>query len=172
MKLILRSALILLVPIALSACSSDGMDDLRRFVRDAHKDRKPRVEPIPEVKTQKVFAYASEDGVDPFATFNLRPRGIARHKKGGPDTNRRKEPLEDYPLDALKMVGTLSRKRQTWVIVQAPDGTVHKAQVGNYLGENFGKIIRITEEKVRLIETVQDPLGDWIKRKANLSIEE
>lgn len=172
MNMTWRITSMVLASIILSACASDGMDDLRRFVRDAHKDRKPRVEPIPEVKTHEVFAYTSEEGVDPFASFNLRPRGIARRKEGGPDVSRRKEALEDYPLDALKMVGTLSRKRQTWAIVQAPDGTVHKAQVGNYLGENFGKITRISEEKVNLIETLQDPLGDWIKRKANLSIEE
>lgn len=172
MKQVLRFVSLILMASLLGACSSDGMDDLRRFVRDAHKDRKPRVEPIPEVKTHEMFAYASQEGVDPFASFNLRPRGVAKRKEGGPDVNRRKEPLEEYPLDALKMVGTLSRRRQTWVIVQAPDGTVHKAQVGNYLGENFGKIIKISEERVNLIETVQDPLGDWIKRKANLSIEE
>ena len=172
MRLTSRITSMVLASFILSACSSDGMDDLRRFVRDAHKDRKPRVEPIPEVKTHEVFAYSSQDGVDPFASFNLRPRGVAKRREGGPDVNRRKEPMEEYPLDALKMVGTLSRKRRTWVIVQAPDGTVHKAEVGNYMGENFGKIIRISEEKVNLIETVQDPLGDWIKRKANLSIEE
>lgn len=172
MRISFRYLLILSLTTALGACGSDGMGDLRIFVRDAHKDRKPRVEPIPEVKTHEVFAYSAQEGVDPFASFNLRPRGVAKRKEGGPDVNRRKEPLEEYPLDALKMVGTLSRRRQTWVIVQAPDGTVHKAQVGNYLGENFGKIVRITEEKVNLIETVQDPLGDWIKRKANLSIEE
>lgn len=172
MNAIVRRLGSIMLVVTLAACSSDGMDDLRVFVRDAHKDRKPRVEPIPEVKTHEVFAYAAQDKVDPFAAFNLRPRGNAKPKEGGPDRNRRREPLEEYPLDALKMVGTMQRRTQSWVIIQAPDGTVHKAQVGNYLGENFGKIVRISEGKVDLIETVQDPLGDWIKRKANLSIEE
>ena len=167
-----KLALTLCLGTMLYGCTDDGMNDLRHFVETAHADRKPQVEPIPEVKTNEVFVYASEDGIDPFGIFNLRPRGTKTAKNLGPNLTRRKEPLEDYPLDALKMVGTLMKKNQAWVIIQAPDGTVHRAQIGNHLGQNFGKVIRISEEKIELIETIQDPLGDWIKRDASISIEE
>lgn len=164
--------LVLLLSLSLGACAESSMNDLQQFVENAHKDKKPRVEPIPEVKTQEQFAYASSDGVDPFAVFNLRPRGATKTKAGGPSLSRRREPLEEYPLDALKMVGTLQRNKQAWAVIQAPDRTVHRVRIGNFLGQNFGKITRITEGKVILVETIQDPLGDWIKRDASLSIEE
>lgn len=156
----------------LTGCGSDGMDDLREFVKNAHADRKPRVEPLPEVKTQETFTYAANNLTDPFATFNLKPN---RSKSAGgprPDTNRRKEPLEDYPLDALKMVGTLSRGKQSWVVIQAPDGTVHRAKTGNHLGQNFGMITKIAESKVDIIELVQGALGDWVEREASLALAE
>ena len=167
-----RNQALLCMILLLGACAESSMQDLQQFVETAHKDKKPRVEPIPEVKTQEQFAYASSEGVDPFASFNLRPRGVVKNKAGGPSLTRRREPLEEYPLDALKMVGTLQRNRQAWVVIQAPDRTVHRARVGNFLGQNFGKITRISESKVDLVETIQDPLGDWIKRDASLSIEE
>jgi type IV pilus assembly protein PilP len=86
--------------------------------------------------------------------------------------NRRKEPLEDFPLDALKMVGTLSRGQQTWAVVQAPDGSVHRIQTGSYVGQNFGKVLRVTQEKVEVLELIQGALGDWIEREASLAIAE
>jgi type IV pilus assembly protein PilP len=156
----------------LAGCGSDGMDDLREFVKNAHVDRKPKVEPLPEVKTQETFIYAANNLIDPFAAYNLKPN---RSKNAGgprPDTNRRKEPLEDYPLDALKMVGTLSRGKQSWAVIQAPDGTVHRAKVGNHLGQNFGMITKIAESKVDIIELVQGALGDWVEREANLALAE
>ena len=86
--------------------------------------------------------------------------------------NRRKEALEDFPLDALKMVGTLSRGKQVWAVVQAPDGSVHRVQKGNFAGQNFGKIKSVSEEKIDLVELIQGALGEWIEREASLSIQE
>ena len=165
-----RLGLILLV-ISIAGCGSDHLDDLRGFVRDAHKDRKPRIEPLPEVKTYESFVYSAEDGIDPFAQFNLKPRGTSTAGGPSPNLHRRKEPLEDYPLDSLKMVGTLSRGNENWAVIQAPDGTVHRTQIGNHMGQNFGKVLKINDEKVELVELIQDPLGEWIERKASRSIE-
>lgn len=157
--------------VALGGCGSDGMGDLREWVAKERKGRKPRVEPLPEIKTQESFIYTAENIADPFAPFNLKPQGTAA---GGPrpDINRRKEPLEDYPLDALKMVGTLTRGNQSWAVIQAPDGAVHRAKVGDHMGQNFGMVTTITEENVNLIELIRNPLGDWIERDANLAIVE
>lgn len=160
------------VPLWLAGCADDGMDDLQRFVDTAHQGKQPRIEPLPEIKTQEHFTYAAAHLRDPFMAQNLRAQ--AGQGEGGPrpDMNRRREPLEEYPLDALKMVGTLQRGKQAWAIIQAPDGTVHRAAVGNHMGQNFGAITRITEDKVSLIELVQSPLGDWIERESNLALEE
>ena len=129
-----------LLCVALSGCSSDGLEDLREFVKTAHADRKPKVEPLPEIKMQETFIYSSANLPDPFAAFNLKPQSQASASGPRPDPNRRKEPLEDYPLDSLKMVGTLTRGKQAWAVIQAPDGTVHRAQVGDHLGQNSGMI--------------------------------
>lgn len=159
--------------ILLSGCSSDGLDDLREFVKNAHADRKPKIEPLPEIKPYEAFAYAAADLTNPFSATNLKPQstqGLA----GGPrpDMNRRKEPLEDYPLDGLKMVGTLSRGKQSWGIIQTTDGAVYRVQKGNYLGQNFGRITRVTDEKIDLVELIQGALGEWVEREASLAIQE
>jgi type IV pilus assembly protein PilP len=154
----------------LAGCSSDGLEDLRDFVQNAHADRKPKVEPLPEIKMQETFIYSSANLPDPFAAFNLKPQSQQSASGPRPDPNRRKEPLEDYPLDSLKMVGTLTRGKQAWAVIQAPDGTVHRAQVGDHMGQNSGMINKITEEKIDLIELIQGTMGDWIEREANLTL--
>jgi type IV pilus assembly protein PilP len=157
---------------ALAGCSSDGLDDLRDFVKSAYADRKPKVEPLPEIKMQETFIYNSTNLPDPFALFNLKPQTQKSASGPRPDPNRRKEPLEDYPLDSLKMVGTLMRGKQAWAVIQAPDGTVHRAQLGDHLGQNSGMIRKITEEKVNLIELIQGAMGDWVEREASLALME
>jgi type IV pilus assembly protein PilP len=153
-----------------AGCGDDGLDEVRDFVKNAHADRKPRVEPLPEIKTHENFAYASQSLPDPFAAFNLKTRDAKAGSGPRPDPNRRKEPLEEFPLDALKMVGTLSRGKQTWAVIQAPDGTVHRTKVGDHMGHNFGMITKISEEKIVMIELVQGALGDWVEREAGLSL--
>jgi len=160
-----------LLCVSLSGCSSDGLEDLREFVANAYADKKPKVEPLPEIKMQETFLYNSVNLSDPFALFNLRPQQGQKTASGPrPDPNRRKEPLEDYPLDALKMVGTLMRGKQVWAVIQAPDGTVYRAQVGDHLGQNSGMVSKINEEKVDLIELIQGASGDWVEREANLAL--
>ncbi len=165
-------ALTAAVCLLLLGCTSENMDDLHEFVKNAHAGRKPSVEPLPEVKTQETFAYGAADLADPFQVFNLKPQGQKNAGGPRPDPHRRKEPLEDYPLDSLKMVGTLMRGKQAWAVIQAPDGTVHRAAVGNHLGQNFGMVTRITDDKINVVELIQNPLGDWIEREASLAISE
>jgi len=157
----------------LVGCGSDGLDDLRTFVKNAHADRKPSVEPIPEMKPNQTFTYAASDLPDPFS-ISSKMRALQTQVTSGPkpDMNRRKESLEEYPLDALKMVGTLSRGKEIWAVIQAPDGSVHRALRGSYMGQNFGKVVKITEEKVELVELIPGSLGNWIEREAGLAIPE
>lgn len=159
----------------LAGCGSDGMDDLRAFVENEHKDRKPRVEPLPEIKIPPSFAYASADKADPFALLNLRPKSTTKKtKKTLPLylVTRRKGPLEAYPLDALKMKGTMEKKGVAWVVIKAPDDSVHWAKKGDFMGKNYGMITGIAEDKVTLVEKVQNAIGDWVDRQAAISISE
>ena len=127
---------IFLLVVTLTACGSDGLDDLREFTKNAHADKKPTVDPIPIMKRYETFAYSAASLVDPFAVLNLRPKPVPCPTCKRPGSTRRKEPLEQYPLDALKMVGTLTKKSRYWVIIQAPDGSGHRASVGKYMGDN------------------------------------
>ena len=170
--MIRRGGPLLACLLLLGGCGGDGMDDLREFVKNAHADRKPKIEPLPEIKPYEAFAYAAAELPDPFSPANLRPQSAGKASGPRPDMNRRKEPLEDYPLDALKMVGTLSRGKLSWGIIQAPDGTVHRVQRGNYIGQNFGRITRVSDEKIDLVEMHQGPLGGWVEREAVLAIQE
>lgn len=168
----------LILAISVSACSSDGLSDLREFTKNTHKDRKPRVDPIPEVKVYERFAYSAQKLPDPFSRENLRRTNIsAKAATAGelqPDLTRPKEALEVYPLDALTMVGTLQRGKIIWGVIRVSSagGEMHRVKVGNHMGRNFGMITDITEDKIVLVELIRSSLGDWIEREAAIKLRE
>ena len=161
----------LLIPAALvlvAGCSSE-IDELKQFVRDSDKGIPRRVEPLPAVKPFEPFAYEGFDLPDPF-----KPRKLSAPKEGAgggvaPDLNRRKEPLEAFPLEQLKMVGTLSQNKETYALVRA-DKTLYRVKKGNYMGQNFGLITDVTESEIKLKEIVQDSAGDWAERQSILPL--
>jgi type IV pilus assembly protein PilP len=161
----------LLLPIAiamLGGCSSE-IDELKAFVRDSDKNLPRRIDPLPAVKPFEPFAYEGFDLPDPF-----KPRKLSAPKEGAggglaPDLNRRKEPLEAFPLEQLKMVGTLSQGKDTYAIVRA-DKTLYRVKKGNYMGQNFGLITDVTEGEIKLKEIVQDSAGDWAERQSVLPL--
>ena len=161
----------LILPLALAVlggCSSE-IDELKGFVRDSEKGLPRRVEPLPAVKPFEPFAYEGFDLPDPF-----KPRKLAVPKEGGaggiaPDLNRRKEPLEAFPLEQLKMVGTLQQGKDMYALVRA-DKTLYRVKKGNYMGQNFGLITEVTEAEIKLKEIVQDSAGDWAERQSVLPL--
>jgi len=165
------TALLLIASLTVvSGCADKSMNDLERFVENTHKDRKPRVEPLPRVKPNPTFEYTAAELVDPFSQANLIQRRPTPDGGPAPDPTRRKEPLEQFPLDALNMVGTLSNNDSSWAIIRAPDGTVHRAGKGNYLGQNYGEIQAVKDTEVKIVELVPDVNGGWMERDATLAI--
>lgn len=161
----MRKFIPLMVPLLLAGCANTDMSDLQSFVEEV-KSRPPSgIEPIPEVKQVIGFVYTAKNRRDPFtrqedetaATETVLDNGIR------PDPNRRKEELESYALDSLRMVGTLEQNEETWGLVKTADGTIHRVAPGNYMGQNDGKITRISEEKIELIELV--PTGSGFLEK-------
>ena len=150
----------------LSACHPSNTADLQAFVHNAYRDQKPRIEPIPVMPVPQTFAYAAQTLPDPFSPADLDTGG----KGPRPDINRAKGPLEQYPLDALKMVGTLSRHNEVWGVIETPDGGVHKVHSGDHMGQSFGTITRISPGRISLIELVSGPNGGWVSRKAHIAI--
>ncbi len=151
----------------LGACSSE-MDELKAFVKESEKGLPRKIDPLPAVKPFEPFAYEGFDLPDPF-----KPRKLASKEGGGgglaPDLNRRKEPLEAFPLEQLKMVGTLSQGKDTYAIVRA-EKTLYRVRRGNYMGQNFGLITDVTDGEIKLKEIVQDSAGDWAERQSVLPL--
>ena len=87
-----------------------------------------------------------------------------------PDPNRRREELEQFPLDTLRMVGVLEQYNETWGLVQSKEKTIYRVQPDNYMGQNHGKITRINEESIELTELIPDGIGGYIERQAKLDL--
>ena len=164
----------LLIAAALAACTDDSMTDLQNWVNGVKKQQKGVVEPLPEIKTVEPFLFKPEDIRDPFMQTDKNE--LPEETKGDngihPDTTRAKEELESYELDSLRMVGTVNQQGQLWGLVRALDGTIHRVHVGNYIGRNYGKIIRIREGQIEILEIIPDTGGGWRERKAALELSE
>ena len=167
-----RIYIIVLTALMLIGCAEQRMDDLQRFVENVHKDKKPRIEPLPRIKPHETFTYTASKLSDPFSTGNLAQSQPAAAAGSGlsPNLARRKEPLEQFPLDSLSMVGTLSRGETIWAVIRAPDDTIHRAQAGNYLGQNYGEIQKVTDGKLFVNELVSGGNNNWIERKSSIAI--
>lgn len=164
--------LAVLATFSLVGCMTDEHQDLKLWMQDAAKDIKGRIPPLPEIKPFPIVSYEAADQVDPFSPIKIGSE--KKHAGGGalkPDMNRYKEPLEAFPLESLKMVGVLKEKGKMSAIVQA-DKAVYTVRPGNYLGQNFGKIIRITDSDVQIKELVQDSDDEWTEREASLQLQE
>lgn len=173
MKMLFRNFVLLLSVTLLSGCIGRDMQDLQNWTENLYKGQVPDVERLPVIPPYESFVYTASEKVDPFSESNMRRRQSNKSNiTGGPQPieNRRREPLEQYPLDSLAMVGTLQKQESSWVILRAPDETIHRARMGNYIGQSHGLITTISEEKVNVRELVQDSNGNWLERKAMIAI--
>jgi type IV pilus assembly protein PilP len=163
----MRIVWLITIMLVLVGCSGE-YSDLKQFVKDSDKNLPRRIDPLPQVKPFEPFSYEGFDLPDPFKPRKL----VVKQNEGGglqPDLNRRKEPLEAFPLEQLKMVGTLQQKTDIYALVRA-EKTLYRVKKGNYLGQNFGLITDITDSEVKLKEIVQDGVGDWAERASSLPL--
>lgn len=135
-----------------------------KVIEDIKQQPVKAVETMPKIKTVSKKTYQAQHLRSPFA----RPHQKKRNQRA-PDMQRAKEPLESFPLIELKMVGTITHGGQLWALVQAPDGRVHPVHRGNYVGEHFGRILRITENRIYLLENVKIS-GQWQKRETHMNL--
>lgn len=158
----------------LAACGGDEHQDLKEELKNMTKDLRGNIPPLPVVKPYEPVPYTAYELPDPFGPAKIELATGAAKNKGGanaPNTNRPKEALEAYPLESLRMVGTLSQKGVNYALVRA-DASVYRVKVGNYMGQNFGLITGITDNQINLKELVQDASGDWTERKVALQLVE
>ena len=166
----MKRGILIILALSLSACSVDQNEDLKQFVKDSGNGLRGKVEALPEIKPYEPFNYTAYELQDPF-----KPRKLLPAKGTGglqPDMNRAKEALESYPLENLKMVGMLQQNKAIFAIIKTPDNNLYRVKTGNYIGQNFGVISKITESELSLKEIVQDSAGDWTERASTLQLQE
>lgn len=161
----------------LTACGNDDVSDLTRYIQTVKERPKGAIEPLPENKIVETFVFNPDGLRNPFRAIekNVEASNADQAISGGgirPDTDRRKEELEAFSLDSLRMIGTLKDHQGLWGLIKSKNGTIHSVRVGNYIGQNYGKIIRILDDKIELIEIVPDKPGTWREQQATLALAE
>jgi type IV pilus assembly protein PilP len=172
----MKRALVVVAVLALAACEGGEQQELRAELADKTKDLRGKVQALPVVKPYEPVPYTAQELPDPFgpAKILLATKGAGQGGGGGglkPDLNRPKEPLEAFPLESLRMVGSLEQGRQTFGLIKA-DAGLYRVRVGNYMGQNFGVITKISESEITLRELIQDAGGDWAERESSLLLQE
>jgi type IV pilus assembly protein PilP len=163
-----------LAAIALAACSGD-QEELTTWMKQQEREVKPNVEPLTPPKKFNPQAYTALAGVEPFSnqklTVALKQESRQPNSLLAAEINRRKQPLEAYPLDTMTMVGSVSKSGQPYALLRV-DNLLYQVKTGDYLGQNYGKITKITETDIALREIVQDAAGEWIERMTALQLQE
>jgi type IV pilus assembly protein PilP len=154
---------------ALAGCSDD-MSELNQRIAEVKSRPGERIEPLPEIKPYEAFVYNAATLRSPFTPSAPAQADLPNSIR--PDSRRSREFLEQFPLDTLRMVGTLQLQGRNFGLVQGRDGLVHRILPGNYIGQNEGRIISVDESKISLIEIVPDGLGGYIERPAALALSE
>lgn len=159
-------------------CSNSEQQELSAWMQSERNSIRPDVKPIPEPSKFLPHAYAGERFIEPFSNEKLvsilkSGQSLSNEKSAliEPELNRRKQPLEAFPLDAMSMVGILNRKGQVVALVRV-DSLLYQVVAGGYLGQNYGRIVKIDENQIVLREIMQDASGEWVERPAALQLQE
>jgi type IV pilus assembly protein PilP len=154
--------------LSLSGCSSSADDELTRYINQVKAKSARPIPPIPEFPPLKAFQYPDPDERrSPFHLTELKQQ--ENENLNAPNMKRPKQALESYPLDALKFVGTLKQENQIWALISTPIGTISRVMVGEYMGKNFGKVIKVTDKALEIEETVQVE-GKWEKKMTTFNL--
>lgn len=170
--------LLLAVSAMLAGCGSSSEDEIRQWMVDERNQTRPKVDAIPAPKQFVPQPYENAAAIDPFSNQKLTQalkrdsaQTVSNAALVAPELSRRKEPLEAFPLDSMALVGSLIKAGQPVALVRV-DNLLYQVKVGNYLGANFGRVMKISETEVTLREIVQDAAGEWIERAATLALQE
>ena len=162
----------------LAGCGSSDQEELQQWITEQRNVTRSKVDRLPEPTKFSPQAYTQEGTIEPFSSQKL-AQALKRDSSQAtsnaaliaPELARRKEPLEASPLDAVVMVGSLFKVGQPVALVRV-DNLLYQVRVGNYLGQNYGRITKVSETGLSLREIVQDAAGEWIERTATLQLQE
>ncbi len=164
---------LLAASLLLSGCSRD-MSDLEGWTAEMKQRPARRIDPLPQVKPYETYVYAAHDMRAPFTPDSAIARQVSGAAGDGlqPDFDRPREFLEEFPLDSLRMVGTILMQNEMYGLILANDGSIHRVRVGEYLGQNHGRISSINEIRIELTEIIPDGTGGWTERQAGIALSE
>ena len=175
MTRLLNTAALALAAFALAGCSDSDVREVQQWMADTEKSTKVTVKPLAEPKNFTAFAYQAGDAIDPFSQEKLLAELARTDARSDnplkPDTDRRRELLETFPLDTMRMVGLLQKGGDNHALVQI-DRAVHQVRAGQRIGQNFGVVTSVTEQAVNIREVVQDATGDWVERMSKLELQD
>jgi type IV pilus assembly protein PilP len=174
-----RRLLLVALALVLAGCGRAGTADLEAYIDEVRSRPGGQIDPIPEVKPYEAFVYQAFEMRDPFSMASPGDQAAAAAARAAssgsgvvPDFKRPRELTEEFPLDAVRMVGHVRLTGQLWALIQDPNGTLHRVRPGNYIGKNHGRIIRVAESQIDLTEIVPDGLGGWMERQTALVLGE
>jgi type IV pilus assembly protein PilP len=158
----------------LAACGPE-LSTLDDWMAQQKREVKPNVAPLSPPKKFDPQPYAAADAVDPFSNQKLAV-ALKRDERApssllAAELKRRKEPLEAYPLDTMTMVGSINKQGRPYALLRV-DNLLYQVKVGDYIGQNYGRILRVSETEIVLREVVQDAAGEWIERNSTLQLVE
>lgn len=165
----------LVASVAMSGCAGEDMQDLQAYVAQVKASHKGRLAPMPEPKPFESMEYAAHTLRDPFVPTFVDPTKQPLELRGmnaRGQQPRRREPLESFPLDTLKLMGTLQRGGSIQAVIKAPDGAMYTVKSGAYVGQNHGQITRVTENRLELRELISDGMGGWERRSTTMGLSE
>jgi type IV pilus assembly protein PilP len=161
----------------LTGCLASKDAELQKWMIEQKGNTPPKVAPISAPKKFVPQAYTQQAAMEPFNNQKLlqalrkdSSQAAANLALISPELARRKETLESFPLDAVSMVGTLNKKNAPVALLRV-DKLLYQAKVGNYVGQNYGRITQITDAEIVLREIAQDASGEWTERKVNLQLQ-
>jgi type IV pilus assembly protein PilP len=164
----------LLAATALMGCSG-SQDELQQWIEQQRREVKPNVSPLSAPKKFNPQAYLAGNSVEPFSsqklTVAIKQEARQSNSLLAAEINRRKEPLEAYPVDSMSMVGSVTRQGRPYALLKV-DNLLYQVKQGDYLGQNYGKITKISETDISFREIVQDAAGEWIERTSSLQLQE
>ncbi len=165
-----RLLVVTTIAVALSGCAAD-MDDLRTYIDEVKARPGGIIAPLPRVVPAPSFSYEAGDRRSPFRPET--PQGLSRNNPDaiqGPDPNRPREFLEQFPLDTLRMVGTLETRGDSFGLIQTSGGLIYRITTGHHMGQNYGRVTAISDSEIVLVEIISDGIGGYLERPAAIGL--